>query len=177
MKGIIFTEFIDIVEDQFGLAICQQMLDEAKDEGIYTAVGSYEHTSLVKLILALSKITKISAAELQESFGYLVFPRLLTSLPIQITGDDSTFSFIQRVENHIHTEVKKLYPDATPPRFEFISSTQTYLIFDYHSARCMSHVCLGLIKGCAQYFNQTIEITMTPLNSTQSHVHFELCVS
>ncbi len=58
MKGIIFTEFIDIVEDQFGLAICQQMLDDAKDEGIYTAVGSYEHTSLVKLILALSRVTQ-----------------------------------------------------------------------------------------------------------------------
>ena len=28
MKGIIFAEFLDLVEDTFGLETCQKMLDE-----------------------------------------------------------------------------------------------------------------------------------------------------
>ncbi len=51
MKGIIFTEFITIVESKFGLDVSQQMLDDANDSGIYTAVGSYDHRQLIKLIM------------------------------------------------------------------------------------------------------------------------------
>ena len=59
MKGIIFTEFLDIVESRFGLEVCQQMLDDAGVDGIYTAVGSC-HRVLVKMIVCLSKITGVS---------------------------------------------------------------------------------------------------------------------
>lgn len=44
MKGIIFTEFITIVEEQFGLEISQKMFDHANDTGVYTAVGSYDRS-------------------------------------------------------------------------------------------------------------------------------------
>ncbi|MFT5708992.1 MAG: hypothetical protein ACI9ES_003299 [Oceanospirillaceae bacterium] len=176
MKGIIFTEFLDIVESAFGLEVCQQMLDQAFDEGVYTAVGSYDHRDLVKLIIALSKITGVPAGDLQEVYGQAVFTRLLESLPFKKESGHNTFSFIQRVENHIHIEVKKLYPDATPPRFEFISVEETAMVMDYRSARCMSHVCLGLIKGCADYFDQKVNVTMTPMDANESHVRFDLTI-
>ena len=38
---------------------------------------------------------------------------------------DSTFAFINSVEEYIHIEVKKLYPNANPPTFKFISATET----------------------------------------------------
>lgn len=174
MKGIIFTEFLDIIEETFGLDICQQMLDQASDKGIYTAVGSYDHLALVKLILTLSKITKIPPESLQEIFGEAVFSRLLQTMPEMADSQQGTFSFIKKVETYIHTEVKKLYPDATPPRFDFLSESETHMVMDYQSARCMSHVCLGLIKGCANHFGQTVAISMEPQNKDQSHVRFNL---
>ncbi|MGF1690751.1 heme NO-binding domain-containing protein [Photobacterium kagoshimensis] len=174
MKGIIFTEFLDIVENTFGLDVCQQMLDEAFDEGCYTAVGSYDHKDLVKLILTLSKITDVPATELQEVYGKAVFTQLLASLPIPINDTTSTFDFIRKVEEHIHIEVKKLYPDATPPRFDFISEADSIMTMDYHSARCMSHVCLGLIQGCADHFNQKIQVEMKAIKPDQSHVRFHI---
>ncbi|ELR65589.1 Guanylate cyclase-related protein [Photobacterium marinum] len=174
MKGIIFTEFLDIVEEAFGLDICQEMLDKAEDEGIYTAVGSYDHRALVKLIITLSKITNVPAEQLQEIYGEAVFLRLLKTLPAMDPPHQDTFSFIRSVEDHIHTEVKKLYPDATPPQFDFITQTSTKMIMDYKSARCMSHVCLGLIKGCAKHFSQELKVSMEPMNKSQSHVRFNL---
>lgn len=174
MKGIIFTEFIDLVENEFGLEICQQMFDETNDNGHYTAVGSYDHRDLVKLIIALSKITGVSPEALQEVYGEAVFNSLLESLPGMPDQQHNTFSFIQRVEEHIHTEVKKLYPDATPPQFHFLSLTETQMVMDYRSARCMSHVCLGLIKGCAKHFNEQVLINMDPYDDRKSHVRFSI---
>ena len=45
MKGIVFTEFFELVEDKFGLEVVQQIIDECKleSEGIYTSVGTYSH--------------------------------------------------------------------------------------------------------------------------------------
>ncbi len=55
MKGIIFTEFLELVEDKFGLELLEEVLEMSEDEGIYTSVGSYDHKNLVKLIINLSK--------------------------------------------------------------------------------------------------------------------------
>ena len=177
MKGIIFTEFITIVETQFGLEISQKMFDHANDAGVYTAVGSYDHRQLIKLIMSLSHITNIPAQELQQTYGRLVFPSLLQALPIPDIESDDTFIFIEKVERHIHIEVKKLYPDVTPPKFTFSNQTQSTMILDYHSARCMGYVCMGVLEGCANYFNQSLTIAMQPMNASQSHVRFSLTLT
>lgn len=46
MKGIIFTEFLEMVEDRFSPEIADRII-EASDlpsRGVYTAVGTYDHT-------------------------------------------------------------------------------------------------------------------------------------
>lgn len=178
MKGIIFTEFLDVVENRFGLEVCQQMLDDADVDGVYTAVGSYDHRVLVKMIVCLSKITGVSPEALQEVYGEALFVRLLTTMPLDNGAKpNGTFSFIERVERHIHIEVKKLYPNANPPQFDFISQSSAQMVLDYISARCFSHVCLGLIRGCAQHFNEDMEIEMEPVNQDQSHVRFTLTLN
>ncbi|GAD89356.1 MULTISPECIES: heme NO-binding domain-containing protein [Vibrio] len=176
MKGIIFTEFLELVENHFGLEVLDQVLEMSKDEGIYTSVGSYDHKDLVTLIVNLSKTSDIPAAHLQEVFGESVFKKLLATMPpaAALAHSTNSFEFIRHVEDYIHVEVKKLYPDAVPPSFEFISETETELILNYKSARCMSHVCLGLIKGCANHFGQQLNIQMKPLNDSGSEVRFNI---
>ncbi len=176
MKGIIFTEFMDLVEDKFGLEVLDQILDEVGDEGIYTAVGSYDHKKLVKLIVKLSEISQLPPETLQEVFGRAVFNNLYSTLPhsASLSECKNSFQFVRLVEDYIHIEVKKLYPEANPPKFEFISESETELIFDYKSARCMSHVCLGLVQGCADHFDEKFDITMNEQSSDNSHVRFQL---
>ncbi|UPQ89014.1 heme NO-binding domain-containing protein [Vibrio sinaloensis] len=176
MKGIIFTEFMDLVEQKFGLEELDTVLSLAGDDGVYTAVGSYDHKSLVKLIVQLSQRTGISAQDLQRIFGQSVFHNLYRSLPTNssLQNCKSTFHFIKLVEDYIHLEVKKLYPDANPPSFDFLSESETELVFDYLSARCMSHVCLGLIEGCANHYQQTVDIDMDNRVDDGSHVRFKV---
>ncbi|CAH0525626.1 heme NO-binding domain-containing protein [Vibrio hippocampi] len=179
MKGIIFTEFMELVEDKFGLEVLDEVLEMSGDEGIYTAVGSYDHNDLVKLIVNLSKKTKIDPATLQQVFGQTVFKTLLASIPetASIGQSHSTFQFIRHVEDYIHVEVKKLYSDAQPPKFYFISETETEMVMDYQSARCMSNVCLGLIEGCATHFGETITVDMSPQSDDSSLVRFHLTLA
>ena len=116
---------------------------------------------------------------MQQVFGQTVFNALLRSLPNNagINNSDSTFQFIRHVENYIHVEVKKLYADAQPPKFHFISENESEMVMDYESARCMSHVCLGLIEGCANHFGETIEVNMVPQTDDNSVVRFHLTLS
>lgn len=172
MKGIIFSEFLNLVEDKFGLEVCQTILDENNDAGVYTSVGTYDHLALVKLIVSLSKITGISVEQLQEVYGKSIFINLYQSMPALKGKTKTTFEFVKSVEEYIHIEVKKLYSNATPPTFVFISETNAQLVMDYHSARCLSHVCLGLLHGCAEHFNEKIAIEMEPLNEQESEVRF-----
>jgi len=179
VKGIIFTEFMDLVEEKFGLEVLDKVLTEAGDEGIYTSVGSYDHRDLVKLIVQLSKESGISPEDLQKVFGQSVFNNLYSTLPksASLSECKNSFQFVRLVEDYIHVEVKKLYAEANPPKFEFISETESELVFDYRSARCMSHVCLGLVEGCAEHFGESLNIEMDDQSSDNSHVRFRLSLA
>ncbi|WP_070965329.1 heme NO-binding domain-containing protein [Vibrio sonorensis] len=174
MKGIIFTEFMELVEREFGLELLDRVLADADDQGIYTSVGSYDHKDLVKLIVSLSKETGIAPEALQTVFGKATFMNLYKSVPesANLKSCKNCFQFIRLVEEHIHLEVKKLYGDANPPKFVFISETETVLEFDYLSARCMAHVCLGLIEGCADFFDQSLRVEMDPKDGSGDTVRF-----
>ncbi|MDW2459148.1 heme NO-binding domain-containing protein, partial [Vibrio sp. 1249-1] len=100
MKGIIFTEFMELVESKFGLEVLDQVLELSDDEGVYTSVGSYDHRDLVKLIVNLSKVSDIPPEQLQEVFGESVFLNLLRSIPshASLQQCDNTFQFVRHVE-------------------------------------------------------------------------------
>jgi len=42
MKGIVFTEFLDLVEEKFGMEMVDKIItqSELESEGAYTAVGT-----------------------------------------------------------------------------------------------------------------------------------------
>jgi hypothetical protein len=68
MKGMVFTEFLEMVEDKFGFDTADDIIETSKDklstEGIYTAVGTYPHTEIITLVTNLSTVTKISVPKL-----------------------------------------------------------------------------------------------------------------
>lgn len=49
MKGMIFTEFLEMVEEKFSMEMVDQILSESDlpSGGIYTSVGNYPHTEIV----------------------------------------------------------------------------------------------------------------------------------
>jgi len=65
MKGIVFTEFLQLVEEKFGYEMVDKLLVAANLEhgGAYTAVGTYGHQELITLVSKLSDETRASSLQ------------------------------------------------------------------------------------------------------------------
>lgn len=71
MKGVVFTEFIEMVEEVFGLDHVDSMITESNlpSGGIYTAVGTYDHNELLTMVKHLSMRTNSTFASLVQEYG------------------------------------------------------------------------------------------------------------
>ena len=159
MKGIVFTEFLDLVENEFGLVMVQRIIDECEldTDGVYTAVGTYSHKDMFKMVGKLSEIKGIPIPELLTIFGEYFFNTLSNDYP-QFMKQDNLFAFLDSIENYIHPEVLKLYQDAELPSFGSEIKNENELILNYMSSRKLSDVAIGLIKGASKYYNEDVNI-------------------
>lgn len=166
MKGIVFTEFLEFVEERFDADRVDDMIELAAlpSEGAYTSVGTYDHREMLQLVIALSKLSDIPVPELVRDFGKHLFGSLSAAYPQFLEGADSPFQFLQSIEDHIHVEVRKLYPDAELPRFECEFPKPEQMAMTYHSTRPFADLAQGLIEGCFAYFGEEIALEREELS-------------
>lgn len=177
MKGVVFREFLNLVDTAFSPEITEKIITNSKipSAGAYTSVGTYDHVELVKLVTELSRETDIPVSELVETFGSFLFERFIVLHENYFSNVTLCFQFLEFVDSYIHVEVKKLYPDAELPSIltEKISDNQLLVI--YQSDKAMGDLALGLIKACIKYFNENISISRTDIADSQNgEVHFLL---
>jgi len=160
MKGIVFTELIDMVEAKFGADMMDDVLDDCELEsgGAYTAVGTYDHTELLKIVGVLSKHSNIPVKELVFKYGHHLFSRFHEMMPVFFEKPNDAFEFLESVHDYIHVEVKKLYPDASLPSFETERSGDTVLVMTYRSQCPFADFAHGLMQGCVDFYKENIVI-------------------
>lgn len=161
MKGVVFTEFLEMVEGSWSLDMVDQIIADSKvpSGGAYTAVGTYPPAEMVALVSALSTATQTPLPALLEAFGRHLFARFVTLYPDFFDGCSSTFEFLPRVGDYIHTEVRKLYPDAELPTIRSERIDQDTMAVSYQSPRCMAKLARGLIDGCIAHYKESFSIT------------------
>ena len=159
MKGIVFTEFLELVENEFGLEVVQQIIDECELEtaGVYTSVGTYSHKDMFKMVAKLSEIKGIPVPALLTVFGEYFFTTLKDKYPVFVEKPN-LFSFLNSIDQYIHPEVLKLYPEAELPRFDAEIKSDNEMILNYMSSRKMSDLAIGLIKGAANHFKENVDV-------------------
>lgn len=169
MKGIVFTEFIELVENKFGFEVADEVIEQSNlpSGGAYTAVGTYDHEEMLELVTHLSKATDIPAETLIKVFGEHLLQRFVAGYPHFFTEVSSCFEFLDTIENRVHVEVKKLYPEAELPTFESEIFSATQMRLTYLSKRPFSALAFGLIQGSASYYNETIHIDMDDQSTDQ----------
>jgi len=161
MKGIVFTEFLAMVDDRFSPAMVERILDGAtlSSGGAYTAVGTYDYREILELVGRLSRETDLAPSDLVRAFGEHLFGRFVVGYPQFFTDVDDAFTFLQRIDGYIHIEVRKLYPDAELPRFECDLSQPGRMVLTYRSSRPFADLAEGLILGCVNHFGEALDIT------------------
>lgn len=156
MKGIVFTEFIDMVDDRFGVETTEHMVSAAElpSGGAYTSVGTYDPAELVSMLGQLSGATRIAIPDLVKAFGGHLLVRFAELFPDFFDGHDA-LSFLENVDGYIHGEVRKLYPDATLPSMTTRRDGDGRFVLVYTSERRMGDLAEGLIEGAIAHFGDT----------------------
>jgi len=157
MLGMVFTEFLEMVEDGFGPDVADAILCSAAPghDGAYTAVGYYDHAELVSLVVALSERTGISVPALVKAFGRHLLRRFTQVHPKMFQGSDSLFDLVARIDGHIHVEVRKLYSEATLPRFTVRERSPERMTVLYQSPRGLHELAVGLLEGAAEHYGES----------------------
>ncbi len=174
MKGIVFTEFLELVEKKFGLGMVDHIISSSQLEskGIYTSVGTYSFSEMLQLLQHLSEKTDISTDNLLLAYGEHFFGVIGESYPDFLATYTDPIDMLSSIENHIHVEVRKIYPDAELPTFKIIEKTKTSLVVIYTSSRAMHHFGLGLMNSTFKYFNSTATIELNKIKEDGTEVKF-----
>ncbi len=176
MKGIIFTEFLEMLDEKFDPEVTEQVIERANlpSGGAYTTIGTYDHKELVSMVVELSKETEIGITDLVRTFGFYLFGRFVRIYPRFFSGIKDSFTFIEGVEEVVHTEVRKLYAEANPPVISAARKGDNQLEVIYESERCLGDAAHGLILGCLDYFKEEVEITRENIDDSGKKVRFLL---
>lgn len=160
MQGAVFTAFSDMIIEKMGMEMLDDLIDitEPKSGGIYTAGGNYDDSELFNMVGALSQKTQIPAAELVRAFGQYLFKKLYDSCPTDISNIANLKDFLLSIDNVIHKEVKRLYPNAYLPSFSYEEQPDGALVMYYISERQLCELAEGLMIGASEHFGQPIDL-------------------
>jgi len=162
MKGVVFDILRDMVEENYGLEGWQAILDKSGSNGIYVSTQSYEDEELMGLVAAASEITGIATGDLVFAFGEFMIPSFYKRFPKFFEDAPNFIKFLVSVDQIIHVEVRKLFPNAGLPTFDYCNEHENSLTMIYKSPRKLCRLAEGLISGSAKHFGQKYDIQHDP---------------
>jgi hypothetical protein len=156
MKGVVFVALEDLVQERFGLSKWNKIIRDSKikSEGIYTRGEFYDDKELFSLLEFMSIELKKKKENLQMIFGVFLIKYFYKQYPLLFVNH--TFdTFLLSINNIVHSEIKKLNAEASPPEIQYDPETKEII---YKSNRKLCFLAYGLIKGSAEIFNYSITL-------------------
>jgi hypothetical protein len=163
MKGIVFVELLAMAEDAFGEDVVDNLIEtsDLPSGGAYTSVGNYPCEELMTLVQGFSRHSGVSGPELQRLFGHWMMDSFKTHYPQFFENRSGSLTMLEAIEDDIHVEVRKLYPDADLPKFDTHRPGPDALDMTYRSPRPLADFCQGLIEASVEKFGETAKISRT----------------
>jgi len=78
-----------------------------------------------------------------------------------IPRDWKTLDVIEKTEETVHHVVRVQTPGAKPPVLHTIRRSEDEVVVIYGSSRKLCAFAIGIARGVAKQFNETIEVTQT----------------
>lgn len=166
-----------MVESGMGQDTVDDLLDSCQlsSGGAYTALGTYDHQEMVTLVVRLSELTSTPVPDLLKAFGKHLLGRFVTLYPDFFRQAPTSYDLLERIEHHIHVEVRKLYPDAELPSFDCRRPSAGALVMTYSSSRPFADLAEGLIRGCIAHYGEPVRLIREDLGGVPgTHARFDL---
>lgn len=176
MLEIVFTEFTNLVERNFGLEVMEDILksSELNSKGIYTEVGNYDYTEVLLLVTHLSERVNVPAQDIVKGFGIHLLSFFSKKYSVFFKECDNSIQFLKMIDCYIHREVRKLYPEAELPVFTFLEDGDRFVLM-YESTRPFALLAEGLIMGTIDYYHDNLNLETVDKSEGQgTKAHFIL---
>jgi len=161
LKGIIFNLVEEVVTDRYGEDTWDSLLDAAGLDGSYTSLGSYADEELLQLVTAASAALGMPAGDIVRQLGEGAIPLLVDRYPGFFEEFTSAQDFLLTLNDIIHPEVRKLYPGAQVPDFDFDTPEHGVLVIGYRSPRRLCALAEGFIIGAARHYGERVEVSQS----------------
>ena len=173
MKGIILSEFVEYIEQELGESTAQAIIDksELESDGAYSRVGMYDYQELIRMLTNAAAETQQDASVLLNGFSDHLFAMFKRDYSVFFDGIDNAAQMLMKIDNHIHVEVKKLYPDAELPSFDYSHEGNT-LTLHYSSPRPLASVAQALVGACLKFFGTNEELICATLSDDHTSATF-----
>jgi hypothetical protein len=158
MKGIIFNLAEEVVAGAHGADAWDAILDSAELDGAFTSLGNYPDEYLDRIVAAASTLLAVAPEEVVTSIGRGAMPLLAQRYALFFAPHQSSVPFLLTLNEIIHAEVRKLYPGADVPEFEFAEIGRGAITITYRSHRGLCALAEGFILGAADVFGEQVTI-------------------
>ena len=159
MKGIVFNVLRGMVQDKSGLDSWDRALMATGLDGAYTSLGSYPDQELIRMVNHLAKEAGTSSTTYLRQFGRHACRAMLDSCRHITAQFADSRSLLRALNQIIHPEVRKLYPDSETPDFRVVKESSVMIDLEYTSQRSLCSFALGMAAGAVDYFGEKAEIS------------------
>jgi len=175
MKGIILSEFIEFIEEELGEDTAQRIIDDSgvESDGAYSRVGLYDYQELIQLLTQAVTETKSDASSLLAKFSDHLFMVFKRDYSLFFEGVSNAAEMLKQIDDHIHVEVQKLYPDAELPSFHY-QQQGTTLTLHYTSPRPLAAVAHALVGACLKFFGSNEKLLSSDIAPDQKSASFTI---
>ena len=175
MKGIILSEFVEYLEQQLGELAAQQIIEQSgvESQGAYSRVGMYDYQELIQLLTQTATHTNTESSVLLEGFSEHLFKMFKRDYGVFFEGVATAGEMLAQIDDHIHVEVKKLYPDAELPKFE-CEQDGNMMTLHYSSPRPLAVVAQALVGACLKFFAKNEKLVETKIADDQKSASFKI---
>ena len=157
VKGVLFDVVREVVAELLGEDAWDRAIETAEFEGSYTSLGNYPDEEMATLVVLLSESAGLSVDDTLRTVGIHGWRHLELRQPELVAGVDDMGTLLHSLNNVVHTEVRKLYPDSFVPLFGISDEGPGRWLVTYESERRMCRLAEGLLLG----FSEARGITTT----------------
>lgn len=160
MKGIIFNVLEDMIVQQCGMQVWNELLEKhAPENRVYVSAKSYADIELLSMVQDVATRLQLPPQEVVKAFGIFLFQGLATRHQNVVQRFPDFTALVLGIHHVIHVEVNKLYQDPNLSTIAASVLNPTQIEVRYQSPRKLCYCAEGLLFGAAQHFHRHISIS------------------
>ena len=179
MKGIFFTEFLEMTEKDFGVEVSDKIISDlgVGNNGVYESELGYPCEQFVELCRLLGQEIGNSASDVAKNFGEYLFSRLVILFRPSFAGNSNIFEFLEQVDDFIHIKMQDSFPALQIPHFRAIKINESTFQITYQTEKILVDLAIGLLMGCQRFFNEELTLNAEYISERSKLVCFTLSKS